>query len=40
MMEVLSIFPFNLLVATGYLVDTTGYLVVGSGYLIATTGLF
>ena len=40
MMEFLFVFPFNLLVTTGYLVDTSGYLVVTFSYLIATTGYF
>ena len=40
MMEVLFVFPFNLLVTTCYLVDISGYLVVTSCYLIATTGYF
>ena len=31
------VFPFHLMVTTGYLVDTSGYLVVTSGYLIAAT---
>ena len=39
-MDFLFVFPFNLLVTTGYLVDTNGYLVVTSGYLISTTGYF
>ena len=34
------VFPFYLLVASGFLVVTGGYLVVTSGYLIATTGYF
>ena len=40
MMEFLFVFPFKLLVTTGYLVDTSGYLVVTFSYLIATTGYF
>ena len=40
MMEFLFVFPFNLLVTTGYLVDTSGYLVVTFSYLIAATGYF
>ena len=34
------VFPFKLLVTTGYLVDTSGYLVVTFSYLITTTGYF
>ena len=34
------VFPFYVLVASGFLVVTGGYLVVTSGYLIATTGYF
>ena len=33
-------FPFFLLVTTGYIVDTCGYLVVTSGYLIDASGYF
>ena len=39
-MEFLFVFPFNLLVTNGYLVDTSGYLVVTFSYLIPTTGYF
>ena len=34
------VFPFYLLVTSGYLDITCFYLVVTSGYLIATTGYF
>ena len=40
MMEFIFVFPFKLLVTTGYLVDTSGYLVVTFSYLIATIGHF
>ena len=40
MMEFLFVFPFNIMVTTGYLIDTSGYLVVTSSYLIATIGYF
>ena len=33
-------FPFFLLVTTGYIVDTSGYLVVTSGYLIDASCYF